>query len=136
MADRAASDDGSGAFVDRLGELLLLSFASGQSVEGDWYLVNGHRMIPDLAVSIARVDGSVCRPPDEGRATVTDTRPFDAKLEGFLLTEFADGESIEGTWELRYPRPELPAWDVDVDLDEVTFESVPDGFTHTHGNPG
>lgn len=120
---------GDGSFVDRLGELVLLSYATGQAVEGSWTFVTGDRMIPDLYVAIDRIDGAGGPPADDATVASPDDRAFDAKLERFLLVEFASGKTVAGTWELRYARAELPVWTVDVDIDGVDVEPVLDEST-------
>lgn len=128
MSDPGGSNRGSDAFLDRLGELVLLSFATGQSVEGSWLFVNGHRMVPDVTVEIVRTDGGRSTLSGDGTVSGTDRRAFDRKLESFLLAEFALGERIVGTWELRYDRAALPAWDVSIEFGELEFVGEADGF--------
>lgn len=127
MADRPRGP--AGQFVDRLGELVLLSFAAGQDVEGTWALVNDDRMVPDLYVSIDQLGDGRDAPLREPALTGTDVRDFESKLQSFLLREFSEGETVAGTWELRFARAELPAWRVAVELDGAKDEPLPDEST-------
>lgn len=128
MSDPRGSTREGDTFLDRLGELVLLSFATGQTVEGSWFFVNSHRMVPDMTVAIVRTDDGRNTLSGDGTVSGTDPREFDRKLESFLLAEFALGERIVGTWELRYDREELPSWDVSIELGDVEFEGELDGF--------
>lgn len=127
MAERTR--ESGGPFVERLAELLLLSYAGGQDVEGDWPLVNEDRMVPDLYVSIDPSGGGGDASRQEATVTGTDTRAFESKLESFLLRAFADGEAVAGAWELRFPRAELPAWRVEIELDGVDDQAPLDEST-------
>lgn len=119
--------DGGDAFVDRLGELVLMSFAIGQSVVGSWYFVHTDRMIPDVTVTITATGVGGSR-AGGGTLAGTDPRPFDVKLESFLLAEFAAGEQVAGSWELAYSRGGIPTWTVDVRFDDVGPGSGEDRF--------
>ena len=127
MNDGDATDR-EGSFVDRLGELVLLAFATGDSVEGSWYLISGHLMVPDVSVTITRIDDSLGTQPVERTVSSTDPRPFEAKLETFVLSEYAAGEPLAGTWELRYGRQELPAWEVTIEFGDAEAEGDAGGF--------
>lgn len=129
MSDANGASAGAGTFPDRLGEFVLLAFATGQRVEGEWYLFNAHRMVPDINVTVTRLDAERSGPAEGGTVAATDARPFEVKLESFLLREYADGESIVGTWKLEYARGALPTWSVDVDLGKVSVDANPDEFT-------
>lgn len=96
-------------FEGRLERFLLVAFARGVDVEGTWELATGDPVIAPLSVTVARADVG----PTLTQATGDDPTFADA-LEHFLLTEFADGVDIEGSWAVRFARQPIPAWDVDV----------------------
>lgn len=116
MSEPGDSGGDTGSFLDRFGELVLLAHASGQAVEGSWYVVIDNPVVPDVHVEITRIDDDPRPGPQESTVSGTDDRPFEHQLESFLLTAFAEGEEITGTWVLRYGRREFPGWEVEIQL--------------------
>lgn len=105
-------------FEGRLARLLLVAFARGVDVEGTWDLATDDPIIAPLSVTIARADvGPTLTEP------TADEPGFADALEHFLLTEFADGVDVEGSWSLRFARQQIPAWDVEVAFDETAQRS-------------
>lgn len=127
MSDATGPTGGDGSFLDRLGELVLLAHASGQAVEGSWYIVIDNPMVPDVHVEIVRLDST----PGSGRrgsSVLGAERPFEAKIESFLLTAFAEGEEITGTWELWYGGGQLPTWRVVIELGAAGADGGLNGY--------
>lgn len=103
------------SFVARLGHLLLVAFAAGQSVNGEYDLSTETVMIPRIRVSILREGPGGDSRPDESTVEL-DHEDFGTALETFLLSEYARGVRMEGVWTVRYARPSLPEWSVDVEV--------------------
>lgn len=96
-------------FEDRLARFLLVAFARGVDVEGTWKLAGDDPVISELRGSITRTgEGPTLAEPQ------ADDPVFADQFETFLLEEFAEGVDVEGTWAVRFSRPEIPAWDVDI----------------------
>lgn len=106
-------------FETRLGRVLLVAFAAGESVEGNWQLTFDDDFVPDVRVSVLRVDPEGDAPSTETTFEPAGYDDFETELRSFLLGEFADGTRIEGSWTVRYAREALPAWDVYVEVNDA-----------------
>lgn len=123
MGDSGVADDRPDTFEARLAKFVLYAFARGVGVEGTRHLTGAASPIPDLTVTVMRVD----RDPTVDPSSTPDDPEFPARLQRFLLEEFAEGTEIVGSWSIRFPRPGLPAWDVEIemsgmDTDRTTVE--------------
>lgn len=56
------------------------------------------------------IDGSVGKADAE-----THDEEFQSALELLVLRAFADGEEVEGVWDIEYDHEDLPDWTVTVD---------------------
>lgn len=114
-AGGAASD----GFQRELGQFLLVAFAAGDDVEGEWHLMDTDPLVPGVYVTVTRVDAGPPFPVSAKEVTITPGEPgsFKTRLQSFLLERFADGEAIEGTWAVRTARDPLPEWEVDIATD-------------------
>jgi hypothetical protein len=104
-------------FVDRLGHLLLVAFAAGKPIEGEYDLAVEAELIPEVRVSILREQPGD-ENPSESATVELDVDGFETALETFLLAEYARGIEIDGVWTVRYARSSLPEWSVDVEVSE------------------
>lgn len=129
-SDKAASE----RFEQEIGRFLLVAFAAGEDVEGEWHLMDTDPMVPDVNVTVTRVDSGPAVPKSSEGVTFAPSEPADLKtrLQAFVLERFADGEDIEGTWMVRFARGPLPDWEVSIstsaDLDVVRRG---DGIPHS-----
>lgn len=57
-------------------------------------------------------------------ATSVDT-DFETALRGLVLGSFADGENVQGTWEIEHESSVVPDWRVTVE--KLTDADLPDG---------
>lgn len=117
MTSMDESDDATGETFRRdLGRLLLLAYASGEDVEGEWHLMDTDRMVPDVTVAVTRLDSGPSVPAFGEAATFAPAGPsgFKTRLQRFVLERFADGTDIEGTWEISFARESVPTWEVTV----------------------
>jgi len=122
-------------FVDRLGHLLLVVFAAGDPIEGEYDLATEAELIPAIRVSILREE------PGEEHASEPPTVElgvdgFETALETFLLAEYARGIEIDGVWTVRYARSSLPEWSVDVEVSEPPTEGGDDSESPEQPNSG
>lgn len=103
-------------FEREFGRFLLVAYASGDDVEGEWHLMDTDRMVPDINVIVTRLDSGPPVPAFGDGATFTPSGPADFKrrLQAFVLEQFADGADIEGTWNIRFARGSLPDWEVSI----------------------
>lgn len=114
-----------GGFEREVGEFLLVAFAAGEDVEGEWRLMDTDPMVPDVSVTVTRIDCGPSVPAADEDATFApgDPEDFKTRLQSFVLERFADGEDIEGSWVVRFAREPLPDWEVTIvtsgDLDVV-----------------
>lgn len=115
MAERR----GDGEFRARLSEFLLIAYAAGDELAGEYHLPNSDESIPNLSVRISRASSGPAglRPASERPVEPTDGREFRVKLEEFLLTEYARGVRLAGTWHVRFPWGDLPEWTVGIETD-------------------
>lgn len=60
---------------------------------------------------------------DEIRETTAATLRFERDLESLVLTAFADGARIEGTWTVEVPVATAPDWTVELQKDPGEAES-------------
>lgn len=118
------------AFVDRLGHLLLVAFAAGNPVEGEYDLAAEAASIPEIRVSILREEAPDGHPFDAPTVDL-DVAEFGAALETFLLAEYARGVALDGVWTVRYARSSLPEWSVDIEVAEPAS-----GGSDDTGRPG
>lgn len=109
----------SGPFEGELARVLLLAYAAGDQVVGDWLLRDADPVVPNVEVVIVRANGRTDGPISHERATYTPegTASFKDRLQTFVLTRFSQGDDIEGTWRVRFARLDLPDWDVQISLD-------------------
>ncbi len=96
-------------FKERLSTFLLTAFATGVDVKGTWDVADSDPTFPGFEVTITRSDAGPTLPQ------MTDDPTFEDALEDLLLREFAAGTDVEGHWAVRFSRPELPAWDVEIE---------------------
>jgi|GEM_PF-2527988 len=104
-------------FVSRLGHLLLVAFATGQSVRGEYDLSAQTAMIPEIHVSILRESAGSDRGTGETTVELAHEE-FGTALETFLFSEYARGIRMDGVWTVHYARPSLPEWSVDIEVAE------------------
>jgi hypothetical protein len=105
-------------FERELARFLLLGYAAGDRIVGDWPLRESDPVVPDVDVVIERVNGTD-GPIARERATYTPEpeASFRKRLKVFVLTRFSQGYDVEGTWRVRFARMDLPEWDVQIFLD-------------------
>lgn len=122
MNDQAAVD-ADDPFEQQLWRFILITYAAGHTVEGEWHLMDTDPMVPDLVVAIERLESELVVPDSQDRAGVLvgASAGFKERLQTFLLTRFSEGVDVEGTWTLRYRRHGIPDWEVTIasSVDEV-----------------
>lgn len=114
-------------FERHLGRFLLLAYASGDEVVGNWLLLDSDDMVPNLEVTIERVDAGGGATVDHAGATAfpASRADFRERLQTFVLERFVEGDDVEGIWRVRFPRTSLPTWEVRISSD-ADAEVVPD----------
>ena len=96
----------------RLRLLLLEAYADRVDVEGEWYLLTADSMIPNVTVTIERINAGAGTRHD---ADTTDSSgTFMQRLQELLLDAFAAGTTVTGSHECRYAAPPIPDWQVEI----------------------
>lgn len=129
------SSDGATAepFERQLGRFLLVAYASGDDVEGEWHLLDTDPMVPDVTVIVTPIDSGPASPSSSEEATFTPNGPtdFKSRFQTFVLERFANNDDIEGTWVVRYARESLPDWEVSISTSaDAEFPGADDEIVH------
>lgn len=108
------------SFPDRLSAFLLVAYANGTDVKGRWSLPDEDPITPDITVTVTR-RGETATASDGNDGTSTacnrdDSSQFATRLRTFLLREYGDGTSIDGTWTVAFARESVPTWTVKIVL--------------------
>jgi hypothetical protein len=110
------------SFSDRLSAFLLVAYANGTNVEGQWSLPDEDPIMPDITVTVARNEENTIAPNGKDGASSAckrnDSPQFATQLETFLLCEYGDGTDISGMWTVVFARERIPSWTVEITLSE------------------
>lgn len=110
------------SFSDRLSTFLLVAYANGTDVEGEWSLPDEDPITPDITATVTRRRETTTA--SNGASSVwkrNDSPQFATELRTFLLREYGDGTDIDGTWSIAFARESVPSWTVEIVLSECTI---------------